>query len=308
MVDFAIDIGQTQARIRPLGADGPRVEIRVDGFAYGADLLDTIARIADTAAERVGADVVSAVAVGSTGLYGRVPPIDDLLARLHDRFGARNVVVADDAVTAYLGARGDSDGVVVAAGTGMVGLGRGPAGAVRVDGAGGMIGDEGAGWWIGRQGLIAAISATDGRLPASPALLARLEKRFGAVEEFPARLAAEAAPVAIVASFARDVADVAREGDAVSAEIWRRAGEHIGGVIAAAAARAGLDDGAHWALIGRLTAADDLLQPGLEDQLAQRLPHGIRTDAIGEPLDGVARLLSVDTAGYGPMVRALSMR
>jgi N-acetylglucosamine kinase-like BadF-type ATPase len=306
VVDLAIDIGQTQARIRPLRTEGFGEELEIDGFAYGSDLLGTIARIVETASERLGLETVSAVAVGSTGLYGRVPPVDALLTRLRHRVGTRTVVVADDAVTAYLGARGDQDGVVVAAGTGMVCLAHGPAGAARVDGVGGMIGDEGAGWWIGRQGLIAAISAADGRQPASAALLMRLEARFGAVDAFPAWLAAEASPVAVVASFAKDVADVARDGDRVAAQIWQHAGEHIGGVIAAAAARAGLDEHAQWTLIGRLSAADDLLQPGLHARLATLLPHGTRVAPIGEPLDGVAQLLVVDTASYGPMVRASS--
>ena len=303
MVDLAIDIGQTQARVRPLNADLLGGDLEIDGFAYGTDLLDTIVRIVEESTDRLGFDTVDAVAVGSTGLYGRVPAVDALLTRLHHKVGTTSVVVADDAVTAYLGARGDQDGVVVAAGTGMVGLGHGPAGAARVDGVGGMIGDEGSGWWIGRQGLIAAVSAADGRWNASAALLTRLEARFGPVDAFPARLAAETSPVAVVASFAKDVADIAREGDTVAAEIWRQAGDYIGGVIAAAASRAGLDADAQWTLIGRLSGADDLLQPGLDARLRVLLPQSTRVAPVGEPLDGVAQLLSIDTASYAPMVR-----
>ncbi|MCR2813899.1 BadF/BadG/BcrA/BcrD ATPase family protein [Microbacterium sp. zg.Y1084] len=303
MVDLAIDIGQTQARIRAVHAERSDVEFEVDGFAYGSDPLETIARIVEESADRLGFDTIDAVAVGSTGLYGHVPPTDNLLARLHRAVGTTSVVVADDAVTAYLGARGDQDGVVVAAGTGMVGLAHGPAGAARVDGVGGMIGDEGSGWWIGRQGLIAAISAADGRSNASPALLNRLEARFGAVDAFPALLAAEPAPVAVVASFAKDVADIAREGDAVAAHIWRQAGEHIGGVIAAAASRAGLGGKVPWVLIGRLAGGDDLLQPGIDAQLGVLLPQSTRVAPDRGPLDGVVRLLTIDPAGYAPMVR-----
>lgn len=303
MVDLAIDIGQTQARIRVVHDGRSGQELEIAGFAYGSDLLDTIARIVEESAEQLGLGSISAVAVGSTGLYGHIPPVDDVLSRLNRSVGTTHVVVADDAVTAYLGARGDEDGVVVAAGTGIVGLAHGPAGAARVDGVGGMIGDEGSGWWIGRQGLIAAISATDGRWDASPALLARLEAQFGPVADFPALLAAHSSPVAVVASFAKDVADVAREGDAVAARIWRQAGDYIGGVIAAAASRAGLGDDAQWTLIGRLSGANDLLKPGLDARLATLLPHSAQVVPSGEPLDGVSRLLTIDTASYAPMVR-----
>ncbi|RWZ52825.1 ATPase [Labedella phragmitis] len=302
MVDLAIDIGQTQARIRTIAEDVPGREVEIDGFAYGSDLLTVIVDIAQRSAEGLGLDHVGAIAVGSTGLYGHVSDVHDVLRRLHETLGTTRVVVADDAVTAFLGARGDHDGVVVAAGTGIVGLGRGPAGAARVDGVGGMIGDEGSGWWIGRRGLIAAISSADGRRGASAPLLDRLVARFGPVADFPALLAGATSPVAVVASFAKDVADVAREGDAVAAGIWREAGEHLGTVIAAAASRAGLGDAAEWTLIGRLSLAVDLLEPGLGAGLDALLPNGKRVPSVGEPLDGVARLLTVDAEDYGPMI------
>jgi N-acetylglucosamine kinase-like BadF-type ATPase len=308
VVDLAIDIGQTQARIRAVHDGSPGRELEVDGFAYGSNLLDSITRIVAECAEKLGLSRIDAVAVGSTGLHGRLPAVDGVLNRLHRTLGTTSIVLADDAVTAYLGARGDQDGVVVAAGTGMVGLGLGPAGAARVDGVGYLIGDEGSGWWIGRQGLVAALSAGDGRPNGSAALLDRLRIRFGAVADFPGTLAAEPSPVAVVASFAKDVADAAREGDAVAAGIWREAGEHIGGVIGAAASGAGLGNAPQWTLIGRLSRADDLLQPGLDARLAALVPLGSRVPPVGGPLDGVSRLLHVGTARFAPMVRTSRTR
>lgn len=305
MTRLAIDIGQTQARIRVLGAAAPERE--VSGFAYGADLLEVIPSIVEEAAHGLGLETIDALAVGSTGLYGHVPPIDALAERLRRRFGVSRVVVADDAVTAYLGAMGRGHGVVVAAGTGMVGLGHGPSGSARVDGVGGMIGDEGAGWWIGRRGLIAAISAADGRPQGSKALLQMLEARFGPVADFPAALAASPSPVAVVASFAKDVADAARGGDTIAASIWAEAGVHIGGVVAAAAARSGLEGTVPWALIGRLGAAVDLLEPGLTRSLGDLLPDADRVAPVGQPLDGVAILLDVEPADFAPMVRAVGI-
>lgn len=306
MVAVAVDIGQTQARIRVLSRAAPELEL--SGFSYGANLLAVIPEIVAQAAQRLQLETIDAIAVGSTGLYGRVPPIDVLAAELHRRYDVTRVIVADDAVTAYLGALGDAHGVVVAAGTGMVGLGHGPDGTARVDGVGGMIGDDGAGWWIGRRGLIAAISAADGRPDSSVGLLKRLEARFGPVADFPAALAADSSPVAVVASFAKDVADAARGGDAVAARIWTEAGAHIGGVVAAAASRSGLDDGFRWALIGRLGAASDLLQTGLDGSLGERLPAAVRAAPLGGPLDGVGQLLDIDTADFGALVREVRIR
>lgn len=303
MVSFAIDIGQTQARIRVI-SDGAAVDdVQIDGFAYGGDLLTSIAEIVGEGARRVGQTSVDAVAVGSTGLYGQVPSLDELGRHLERTVNTSRLVVADDAVTAYLGALGDSNGVVIAAGTGLVGMGHGPNGAVRVDGVGAMIGDDGSGWWIGRRGLIAAVSAADGRWNASSALLERLESRFGPVAAFPGLLASSASPVAMVASFAKDVAEVAREGDSLSTAIWREAGDHIGSAVAAAAARAGLGSAPRWALIGRLSQADDLLRPGIDDRLGTLLPVAERVQPVGSPLEGVARLFEIAPTEYAPMVR-----
>lgn len=306
MVAVAVDIGQTQARIRVLSAAAP--ELQVSGFSYGANLLAVIPEIVAEAAKRLQLATIDAIGVGSTGLYGSVPAIDALAEDLHRRYGVKRVVVADDAVNAYLGAVGAAPGVVVAAGTGMVGLGHGPKGTARVDGVGGMIGDDGAGWWIGRRGLIAAISAADGRPHASDDLLDRLEARFGPVADFAATVAADSSPVAVVASFAKDVADAARAGDAVAARIWTEAGTHIGGVVVAAAERSGLADGFRWALIGRLGAASDLLEGGWAQILGERFPGATRVAPLGEPLDGVAQLLDLGPADFGPLVREVRIR
>lgn len=305
MVSLAIDIGQTQARVRAVGAPQPS-ETTLPGFVYGSDLGDAIVRAALAAADRAGLDRIGAVAVGSTGLYGAPPPVEDVLHALHREIGVHRLVVADDAVTAYLGALGDHDGVVVAAGTGLVGLGRGSAGAARVDGVGAMIGDEGAGWWIGREGLIAAIRASDGRRGGSRALLERLEERFGPVGGFPAALAEHASSISVVASFAKDVAEVARGGDSVAREVWARAGSFIGDAVCAAATRAALDDGFGWALLGRLAEADDLLEPGLGAEVTGRFPSARRVAPQGEPLDGVRLLLDADLGPWGSLVRDAS--
>lgn len=307
LTEVAVDIGQTQARARVLSGSLKGREVQVAGFAYGSDLRAAIPAIATEVAQRLGASTVDTLAVGSTGLYGQVPPLDGVGRMLHERLGVTRVLVADDAVTAYLGAMGDAHGVVVAAGTGLVALGVGPAGAARVDGVGGMIGDEGAGWWIGRRGLIAAISAADGRPQASAGLLARLEARFGAVAEFPASLAGDPHPVAVVASFAKDVADAARDGDAIATAIWREAGGHIAGAVVAAARRSGLEGGLPWMLLGRLGAADDLLQAGWEPVLREALPSAVRIPSAGSPLDGAARLIGVDPTPFGPMVLELTV-
>lgn len=293
MTELAIDVGQTQSRVRFIGAAGRSVDVELDGFRYGSDILDTVRDRCEAAAASAGVREVRAVAAGVTGLYGAAPDPASLVRSLHRSLGVERVVIADDAVTSHLGALQGRPGALVAAGTGLVGLGVGPAGAARVDGVGSLIGDDGSGWWIGRRGIIAALSARDGRSAGSPTLLAALEEQYGPAASVPSLIAASPFPVGLVASFAPAVAAAARRGDRQATLIWSEAAAHIADAVIAAGTRAGFarDDAVDWAVSGRLTAAADLLDPLLDRLVSDRFAGATRVDPHGSALDGAARLL-----------------
>src|SRR3989441_10682749 len=78
------------------------------------------------------------------------------------------VVVVNDALIALAAGAGDAPGIVVIAGTGSIVYGRnGRDEAARAGGWGHIVGDEGSGYWIGREALAAVMRATDGRGPAT---------------------------------------------------------------------------------------------------------------------------------------------
>jgi N-acetylglucosamine kinase-like BadF-type ATPase len=197
------------------------------------------------------------VAAGLTGFAGEIDAVASAVP-------APRVLVTNDAVTAHLGALGGEPGVVVVAGTGAIALAVGADGAVaRADGYGTRLGDDGSGYWIGRAGLTAALRAADGRPGGSPALLTRAAERFVPRAAEPASRAIVAAvydsddPVAVIASFARDVAEIALAGDAVARGIWDEAGRELARSAAAARERAGIDGPVSYA--GGLFAAGELL-------------------------------------------------
>jgi N-acetylglucosamine kinase-like BadF-type ATPase len=73
------------------------------------------------------------------------------------------VVLENDAYGALMSIRGKFSGNVLAAGTGAIALGVNPEGAViRVGGWGHLIGDQGAGYDIGRRALSAMVASFDG--------------------------------------------------------------------------------------------------------------------------------------------------
>src|SRR5215210_6230252 len=78
------------------------------------------------------------------------------------------VLVVNDALIALVAGARDAAGIVIIAGTGSIVYGRNAAfEAARAGGWGHMIGDEGSGYWIGREALAAVMRASDGRGPAT---------------------------------------------------------------------------------------------------------------------------------------------
>src|SRR5438552_4197397 len=85
------------------------------------------------------------------------------------RIGRKSrVLVVNDALGALVAGAQDAPGIVIIAGTGSIAYGRNTRGeAARAGGWGHMIGDEGSGYWIGREALAAVMRAGDGRGPAT---------------------------------------------------------------------------------------------------------------------------------------------
>lgn len=238
------------------------------------------------AGQRAGADggPVAAVCVGAAGMATLG---DGLRARLPgalaEQLATRRLALAADAVTGYAGALGERPGAVVAAGTGLIGLGTDLRGWRRVDGWGHLLGDCGSGAWIGRAGLEAALRAHDGRRGGSAALLARAELRFGPAGGLPGKLYPRTDRPAVLASFAPDVAGCAQDGDPVAEGILREAGARIAETAAAACPPGGEST---VALTGGLLGIGEPLLRPLREELRQLLPAASLVPAAGGPLDG----------------------
>jgi glucosamine kinase len=288
---LAFDLGQSQSRLRLFGERGETIcEIGAPSLQPNDDLAEALIAVAVTAARAFGIGEFRTISGGTTGVFGHVGSLNEVGHQLGSRFGTTRLIVADDALTSYLGALGHRAGVVAAVGTGVVTLGLGGDGrTARVDGAGAMMGDDGAGWWIGRRGLIAAMSASDGRQTGSTALLRAATDAYGPIDHLPTRIAHDTAAITTVAGFAEHVAQVARDGDPVAKAIWNQAGAHIAETIVAAASRVGITN-LTYAIVGRIALASDLLEPGLSCGLAQHIANVTRVDLAGTSIDGAVIL------------------
>lgn len=146
------------------------------------------------------------------------------------RIGQRSrVVVANDALIALVAGAQDAPGIVIIAGTGSITYGRNlRAEAARAGGWGHMIGDEGSGYWIGREALAAVMRAGDGRGPAT-GLTAEVLAHFSIadVSRLPHIVYDREQPRMGVAALGPLVQQAASDGDAVAARILERAADEL---------------------------------------------------------------------------------
>ncbi|WP_456283616.1 N-acetylglucosamine kinase [Microbacterium sp. JZ101] len=288
MTVLSIDAGQTGVRARVAGG----IVRESPGLRTHEPLPVQLAAAARRAIDE-GATEVDAVVVGASGLVDGGADAAALHALLADA-GVREVRLAHDSITSYLGALGDVHGAVVAAGTGVVTLAVGPESSCRVDGWGHIMGDAGSGYWIGREALDAVMRAHDGRGPATllsddvRTVWRDLETAYILLQSDPSR-------VSRVASFARAVARRAADGDPVALDISRRAGEQLALSVVAGLRRAGLEGAdAPVAPVGGVFGSAPIAD-AFSAALAGRAPHARIVTARGSGLDG-ATLLS----GVGP--------
>ncbi len=249
------------AGVLVLGIDGGGTGVRalladLDGAARGSGRgggANPISRGVDAAVREIGAAVREALAghdpaaVGSvvlglagSGVYaGRG---DAALAELLRSLGLDCPWrLASDIEIAFAAGTPATDGIVLIAGTGAVAGGiQGGALTRQIDGYGWLIGDDGSGFWLGREALRAALAALDGRGPAT-ALTTACCTAYGVPPGDPlptARALVQRAyddPPVALAALATAVVDAATDGDAVAAGILDRGADLLVDAVQAAA-------------------------------------------------------------------------
>jgi len=212
---LTIDAGQTGIRARLHTGAGQSVPFEFGGIRTDSALIPQLGEVVATVAAETRQPILT-VSAGISGFSKAETDPRELLAA-GTAHGVREVFLAHDSVTSYLGALGDELGVVVAAGTGVVTLAVGAHDVARIDGWGNLIGDAGSGYWLGRAALDAVMRAYDGRGPAT-ALSAVVRPDFPDIEMAYLDLQADPLRVSRIAAYARQVTELAAT-DAVAAGI-----------------------------------------------------------------------------------------
>jgi N-acetylglucosamine kinase-like BadF-type ATPase len=303
-VVIGIDVGGTGLRgvLAAVGSTVPLARASHEtGLRRGSVGIEGVVPAAAALAASLlspSASLVRAVAVGCAGASDLG---DDLRIRLPAALwevcGPATIVVSSDMVTAFLGALGGSPGVTLSVGTGAVALGGDLAGEWRrADGRGDLLGDLGGGAWLGREGMIAALRASDGRRGGSPWLLRELLLAYADPAALIRELTGRTDRAAILAGFAPTVLAAARAGDPAAVTIRDEAACHLADSALAARPRS-LPDPVPLAVVGGLPDHHDDFRARLVAELDPAFAVGA---AAGTPADGALLLASRAAAGTLP--------
>jgi len=177
----------------------------------------------------LGGHAPGAIGIGVAGA-GRERDQTMLRDAIAHRFPQSHVVLNHDAWIAHYGAFSGRSGILVTAGTGSIAFGRNEAGEeARAGGWGWMLGDEGSGWWIGREAIRAALAEWEGSGPATKITDLILEAfELSDIYDVIPEIYHEKIARRDIISLAKPVGELAKAGDEIAIDIYHRAGLALG--------------------------------------------------------------------------------
>jgi len=307
---LGLDVGGTWTRALVAGVDGARLgaarHAGANPLAHGvrAAAVHIGEAVAEAlAAAEVEASGVRACVVGMAGAskLAADPEAAGAFAELwkHVGLGCEVEIVAD-ATTAYAAGSTSADGVVLLAGTGAVAATmRGRRPATVHGGHGWLLGDEGSGYWIGREAVRATLAALDDGAGVSGNLMRAVLAGYGAepVGHGTARpgagliAAVNARPAVELAGIVPLVVAAYEDGDPVAERIVADAAEAL--VRLLARARAASES-------GPIVLAGGVLTPG-------SCVYEAVCAAIGEAWPGASVAAGVDGVAAAVWLAALRL-
>ena len=152
---IAVDLGQSGCRIR----QGEKIVTTDRGKLVGESPVESLRAIFSDIQGFKG----EVAALSLTGLNGTASNVDEFAALSRDFFGTQKVAVIDDGFAGFVGALNGRNGVVLSIGGGVVSVGGCDGKFAHRDGLGSTFGDEGGGFWLGKNAITKALGIRQGR-------------------------------------------------------------------------------------------------------------------------------------------------
>ncbi len=184
--------------------------------------------------------------------------------------GLHEITIETDARIALEGAFGGGDGIILICGTGSICFGSAQDGEmIRAGGYGYLLGDEGSGYFFGREALIRSLKDLDGR-GVKTSLRIRLEKHFNLkrIDGVIPRVYGGDLDRASISALAPLVFDEAQKGDEQAQQIIATAASDQASLIIAVAEKMRIvDERIQVALIGSIFKQKEVLMPLIKEKL-----------------------------------------
>ena len=294
---LTVDVGQSGARLR--WSDGEHISTRAKRAAETP--VEALRDIFDEAIKAHGVRTHDVVALSLTGFYGIVPDPTPYGLLVQELFGAHAAAVMDDGLAGFVGALGGEDGVALSVGSGVVAIGGRQGKFAHADGLGHIAGDEGGGFWLGKNGLARALATRQGRESDSE-LLNFLKEEVQLFDKLESKTGAEAQTLCIFSS--RRVLEAAEENIASAVTIRDQGAEKLAKSVAAAWIGAGgmKNEGLALALLG-----GNIKNRGYEESIRRRvtalLPQVRLVTPTGSQLDGAYSVTKLMQEDVLPLLR-----
>lgn len=301
MVVIGIDAGGTKTVCQLADQDG---RVLAEARGPGANLQNTgelhvekVLHHLITQTTQEAAQWPAAVCVGMAGVdrAGEAAVVREILTRLAPR---SHIVVVNDALVALEAGVPGASGVVLIAGTGSIAYGRNRDGrAARAGGWGYLLGDEGSGFWLGRQALRAVVRSSDGRGPHT-LLTPRVLSHYSVAR--PQDLVREIYDgrfqPSTVAAIASEVNAAAEEGDEIALRLIDTGARELGLAARSVCDQLALTHGPV-VLAGGMFRAVPRLRQRVVSHLTGRWPGMLVSPLSGEPASGAVSLALAAASG-----------
>jgi N-acetylglucosamine kinase-like BadF-type ATPase len=228
---LGIDAGATATKWALINENGPvasGVREAMDGHLYREASVQRMRKVLSEITTEIKGVEVSGVYMGITG----VTHDGSIEKEIKSVFSCASTVVSDIEL-AYRANFADGDGILLYAGTGSVAYAIDENGAVhQIGGWGYLLGDEGAGYWIGKEAIrVALFSIESKKQIEETSLVGQILKEINAHDWNTVKAFVYSQERSVIAALSKIVDSAASTGDREAINILNKAAGHLADLV-----------------------------------------------------------------------------